>query len=227
MFNRRCIPKSQRRERERVSELSLINQKRRERAIKDRKRSPSVDRTKRGRTRQQDKSPLFKKLPLELRLKIYEAALGESGPINVGFAEERYDQMALTSTACLEPENAGMPFCSCKPKNKQHRLKLLLTCKRMYAVTLMYSAFLFGADQMSVTARRSMFFTPATPSHLATQKHSCFSRKPFSPSASTRSGISALRIFQVIADSRTSGGIFISTTRARKTLLMHYSPCQG
>ncbi|KAF2652199.1 hypothetical protein K491DRAFT_695763 [Lophiostoma macrostomum CBS 122681] len=129
--------------------LSSIAQRRRERAIENRKRSLSVDEIskwgiRRRREKGQEQSVLFEKLPPELRLKIYEMVLCDLGRLHVGFSNRRYDDKGLASVTCLEPDNYHIyhGICQSHERKREGRVDVLLTCKRMYreAVSILYSS---------------------------------------------------------------------------------------
>lgn len=137
LFDRHCISKEER-ERKRIGEkLSGLLHSRREERVQNRKRELSVDRTGSKCVNIQKQSPLFSQLPAELRCKIYEMVLCETGGLHIHFSRDPYDAMALASTTCLELGNGSRnhPRCTELRMQKQRNdgnLGLLLACKNMY-----------------------------------------------------------------------------------------------
>ena len=124
--------------RQRQITLSRNSQARRERALRERERSPGADasgRDGKGKTRkEQEQSILFAKLPGELRLKIWEEVLCETGSLHVYLAEDRYPDnvLKLMSATCTRPEERNLRLHDCiYNENKKHTIHLLLACKRM------------------------------------------------------------------------------------------------
>jgi hypothetical protein len=118
-------------------DLIPVAQKRRERAIQNRKRSLSVDdtmkrRIMRKKTKDQLQSPLFGRLPGEIRNRIYEAVLCGSGRLHVGFADQNFKEMRLASVTCLEPSSyfGRHDACLSDERKRERRIAVLLTCKR-------------------------------------------------------------------------------------------------
>ncbi|KAJ4290473.1 hypothetical protein N0V90_010690 [Kalmusia sp. IMI 367209] len=64
------------------SQAPLQSNRERQRALKSRNRDLSADRIRR-KTKPQDKSPLLSKLPLELRLMIYDLVLCETNQVYI------------------------------------------------------------------------------------------------------------------------------------------------
>ena len=118
-------------------DLIPVAQKRRERAIQNRKRSLSVDdtmkrRMMRRKAKDQLQSPLFGRLPGEIRNRIYEAVLCGSGRLHVGFADQNFREMRLASVTCLEPSSyfGRHDACLSNGRKRERRIAVLLTCKR-------------------------------------------------------------------------------------------------
>ncbi|KAF2126595.1 hypothetical protein P153DRAFT_359565 [Dothidotthia symphoricarpi CBS 119687] len=110
--------------------LTEINQRRRERQLKKRKRSVSVDVDPWGRKAmgEQHQSLFFCKLPAELRLRVYEMLLLESG-----------DEASIDATTndnddemcCITPNAVEKNFLRLRAKIPRP-VALLRTCKRMH-----------------------------------------------------------------------------------------------
>ena len=113
-------------------ELSDIRHKRRIRALENRKRSPSVDRRWRRPMNPQDGSRLLSSLPAEIRLHIYEMALG--GRVHVRPRDRHHelaDGHAMRSTTCVRPTHLGVHELDCFNREiSKGRLNLILTCRK-------------------------------------------------------------------------------------------------
>ncbi|KAF2252020.1 hypothetical protein BU26DRAFT_248751 [Trematosphaeria pertusa] len=125
---------------------TLIARAQRERAIQIRKRSISVDREdRRSTTKTQNQSPLFAKLPVELRIKIYEMVLCETGQVNIIESWNRHDPSRFYGRTCLVP----VVYCRELARGKRCTVQsnILFTCRRIYreAIDILYSgnAFIF------------------------------------------------------------------------------------
>ncbi|KAF2652198.1 hypothetical protein K491DRAFT_719124 [Lophiostoma macrostomum CBS 122681] len=160
-----------RQQQERIEVLSQISQRRRERALRERERSPAADvdgsgltRTGRGKkrkSREQEQSILFAKLPGELRMKIWEDVLCETGSVHVYLADHRcpHDVLKLMSATCIQPGENNPRLHDCIFNEERERtLNLLLTCKRIYAeaIDILYTSntfFFSGTDHFQVFSR--------------------------------------------------------------------------
>lgn len=137
------IPKRRRRRIEREWNLSTIAQSRRERRVKNRKRSLSIGGKRKRDVHEQHESPMFAMFPPEIRLKIYEMVLCESGRVHIHRTIKVTDQFAQKSTTCIAPEDYGAKHLSCSIEEKRddqprivlkkrvNTLSLLITCRKM------------------------------------------------------------------------------------------------
>jgi hypothetical protein len=134
---------------ERMETLSRISQTRRERALRERERSPGAEgswwrksrkmreRKRKRKSREQEQSILFAKLPGELRMKIWEEVLCETGSVHVYLADHRSpdDVLKVMSATCTRPEEHNLRLHDCvfseDNENKKYTINLLMTCKRM------------------------------------------------------------------------------------------------
>jgi hypothetical protein len=131
--------------RERHGALSSIAQRRRERALKSRKRSPSNDRSRCGKrvvAQNQSQSPLFSKLPAELRVKIYDMVFYGTGRLHIRFRlrVDGHDAMNLMSYSCLIGNEHDVDHGDChrsireRHYKQEQRISLLQTCRRAYVI---------------------------------------------------------------------------------------------
>lgn len=97
----------------------------RQRALKSRRRSLSTDRIC-HRTKRQDQSPIFIKLPPELRLIVYEMVLCETNQVHiiVKGGKRGSDTTELYGRTCTEPRRYCLPGSTCRVQSQ-----LLLTCR--------------------------------------------------------------------------------------------------
>jgi hypothetical protein len=141
----KCYSSKDRKRRERHGALSSIAQRRRERALKSRKRSLSSDRSKRGKkvvAQGQSQSPFFSKFPAELRIKIYEMVLCGTGRLHIRFrpSVDGHDAMNLMSYSCLAENEHDVDHGDChsgiweRHYKQEQRISLLQTCRRAYVV---------------------------------------------------------------------------------------------
>lgn len=92
--------------------------------FQNRKRSISIDRAgRRRRTKDQLQSSFFAKLPIELRLKIYEMVLSKTGQVHIIVGS---DGTSLYGRTCRVPGR----MCP-QPSNCIVQGNMLLTCRRM------------------------------------------------------------------------------------------------
>lgn len=130
----------------RTAIVGQIAQCRRERGLQNRKRELSVERKRNKRTKDQDQSPLFAKLPTELRLKIYEMVLCETGSVHVFHSTRGHDPLGLASLVSIEEDECSdQPLCF----GPRPTLNLLKTCRKMYFLRIHYSV-LKGADNNQI-----------------------------------------------------------------------------
>jgi hypothetical protein len=117
------------------SGLSGIAQRRRERALQRRQRSPSMEGSRDGGVFAQPQSPLFAILPAEIRLCIYQMVLCSPGTIHIRRVADRANSFALMSTTCSEPNAFGHKHQDCVeygPTRSKVQVSLAFTCRRMY-----------------------------------------------------------------------------------------------
>ena len=135
---------------ERYTVLAGVEHRRRVRRV-GRKRIPSVDGEKwwNKKAKGQSQSPLFAKLPLELRLQIYEMVLCDQEELTMRFNEDQ-------------------PWDRWKVRAEQGRdTKMLRTCKKMFVATLPFSILRNRSlTELLATARPPRCSTPRTPSNL-------------------------------------------------------------
>lgn len=142
-----------RKQRKKEHHMSRINQYRRVNSIRNRKRSLSVDgKRKKRKMKDQGQSPLFGKLPAEIRLKIYEMVLCETGRVHVHLKGKATDQSSLASSICVSSEWLCTKREGCKEKQSgksaTQRLSLLQTCRQVYreAIDILYAKNAFDFD---------------------------------------------------------------------------------
>ncbi|KAF2438619.1 hypothetical protein P171DRAFT_437057 [Karstenula rhodostoma CBS 690.94] len=140
----------------------------RQRALKSRKRSLSVDRKGR-KTKTQTQSPFFSKLPPEIRFMIYEMVLCETAQVHiiVKGCKREGDTTQMYGRTCVEPRRYCPPGSRCRVQSQ-----LLLTCRMVYreAIDILYSknAFIFQSEYDFV-----LFGRQTVPRHLGKIKKVC------------------------------------------------------
>jgi hypothetical protein len=97
----------------------------RHKALKNRKRSLSIDKVGR-RTKKQNQSPFFSKLPPEIRLIIYEMVLCETAQVHIIVKSSKRNTTQLYGRTCAEPRRYCPPGSLCRVQSQ-----LLLTCRLM------------------------------------------------------------------------------------------------
>jgi hypothetical protein len=109
----------------------VISRNGRERAIVKRKRSLSVDRSKRRSAKLQEQSPFFCLPPAELRLKIYEMVLCETGKIHIRSLWRGSKLWVFYSLSHFGPEIVGQEHSYDEQEHANKLLGMVISCKRM------------------------------------------------------------------------------------------------
>ncbi|KAK7181325.1 uncharacterized protein CC84DRAFT_934886 [Paraphaeosphaeria sporulosa] len=145
-----------------------ITNRGRQRALKSRRRSLSVDRKGR-KMKRQAQSPLFSMLPPEIRFMIYEMVLCETSQVHiiVKGSKRGSDTTEMYGRTCAEPRRYCPPGSRCRVQSQ-----LLLTCRMVYceAIDILYSrnAFIFQSEYDFV-----LFGRLTVPHHLRKIKKVC------------------------------------------------------